>query len=129
MPEEQDWQQEQTEQAEPKKRIRRSPEQLAEAIDAQIAEMEDSILEIEEKKQTAVVNFDKKIEAVQAKISGLQEKKKVLLNPKARKPRMTKKRKMETLLKQAQKAGLTPEAIAEMLGLTANAESENENEE
>jgi len=103
------------------KRIRRTPQQLAEAVDEQISKLEANISEYETKKQAAIDEFDKKIEAVRAKIKGLEEKKAILLAPKparkTRKPRMTKKKKMEAILKQAQKAGKTPEEIAEALGL------------
>ena len=41
-----------------------------------------------------------------------------ILSPKPpRKPRKTKKQKIQDLMKQAQKAGLKPEEIAERLGL------------
>ena len=77
------------------------------------------IVGYEEKKQAAIDEFDKKIEAVRAKIKELEEKKKAILAPKpARKPRMTKKQKLEAILKQAQKSGKTPEEIAEALGVS-----------
>lgn len=100
------------------KRVRRTPEQLAEAVDEQIRKQEAIITELEGKKQAAVNEYDGKIEAARTKIKGLKEKKTAILAPKpARKPRMTKKQKMEAILKQAQKAGKTPEQIAEALGL------------
>lgn len=100
------------------KRVRRTPEQLAEAVDEQIRKQEAVITELEGKKQAAVKEYDEKIEAVRTKIKGLEDKKAAILAPKpARKPRMTKKQKMEAILKQAQKAGKTPEQIAEALGL------------
>ena len=96
------------------KRVRRTPEQLAEAVDEQIRKQEAVITELEGKKQAAAKEYDEKIEA----IKGLEDKKAAILAPKpARKPRMTKKQKMEAILKQAQKAGKTPEQIAEALGL------------
>ncbi len=103
------------------KRVRRTPQQLAEAVDEQISKQEANISEYEAKKQTAMDEFDKKIEAARDKIKSLKEKKTAILAPtparKTRKPRMTKKKKMEAILKQAQKAGKTPEEIAEALGL------------
>lgn len=100
------------------KRVRRTPQQLAEAVDEQIRKQEAIISEHETKKQTAIDEYDAKIEAVRAKIKALEEKKKGILAPKpARKPRMTKKQKLEAILKQAQKSGKTPEEIAEALGI------------
>ncbi len=103
------------------KRVRRTPQQLAEAVIEQISKQEANISEYEARKQAAIDEFDKKIETARAKIKGLEEKKAALLAPKparkARKPRMTKKKKMEAILKKAQKAGKTPEEIAEALGL------------
>lgn len=100
------------------KRVRRTPQQMAEAVDEQISKLQAAISEHEAKKQAAMDEFDKKIEAVHEKIKVLEDKKKAILAPKpARKPRMTKKQKMEAILKQAQKAGKTPEEIAEALGL------------
>ena len=101
------------------RRVRRTPQQLAEAVDEQISKQEAVIVGYEEKKQAAIDEFDKKIEAVRAKIKELEEKKKAILDPKpARKPRMTKKQKLEAILKQAQKSGKTPEEIAEALGVS-----------
>lgn len=100
------------------KRARRTPQQLAEAVDEQVRKQEAIISELETKKQAAIDEYDAKIEAVRAKIKTLEEKKKAILAPKpARKPRMTKKQKMEAILKQAQKSGKTPEEIAEALGI------------
>ena len=98
------------------RRVRRTPQQLAEAVDEQISKQEAVIVGYEEKKQAAIDEFDKKIEAVRAKIKELEEKKKAILAPKpARKP---KKQKLEAILKQAQKSGKTPEEIAEALGVS-----------
>ena len=96
------------------RRVRRTPQQLAEAVDEQISKQEAVIAGYEEKKQTVIAEYDQKIEAVRSKIKKLEEKKKAILAPKpARKPRMTKKQKLEAILKQAQKSGKTPEEIAE----------------
>lgn len=103
------------------KRVRRTPQQLAEAIDEQISKQEAAISELEAKKQASVEEYDMKIKAARAKIKCLEEKKAAILAPKpARKRRMTKKQKMEAILKQAQKAGKTPEEIAEALGIALN---------
>ena len=86
------------------RRVRRTPQQLAEAVDEQISKQEAVIAGYEEKKQTVIAEYDQKIEAVRSKIKKLEEKKKAILAPKpARKPRMTKKQKLEAILKQAQK--------------------------
>ena len=77
------------------RRVRRTPQQLAEAVDEQIS-----------KQEAVIVGYE-------------EEKKKAILAPKpARKPRMTKKQKLEAILKQAQKSGKTPEEIAEALGVS-----------
>lgn len=103
------------------KRVRRTPQQMVEAVDEQISKQEANISEYEAKKQAAMDEFDRKIEAARAKIKGLKEKKAALLAPKparkVRKTRMTKKKKLEAILKQAQKSGKTPEEIAEALGI------------
>jgi len=100
------------------KRVRRSPQELAEAADVQIQELEELIPELEERKQAAINEFDRKIDKLYNRIEKLQERKKALLGPKpARKPRKTKKQKIEELLKKAQKAGMKPEQIAEALGV------------
>lgn len=103
------------------KRVRRTPQQMVEAVDEQISKQEANISEYEAKKQAAIDEFDRKIEAARAKIKGLEEKKATLLAPKParkpRKPRMTKKKKLEAILKQAQKSGKAPEEIAAALGV------------
>ena len=73
---------------------------------------------IEAKKQKSIAVFDDRIAKVQARIEGLNKQKADILSPKPpRKPRKTKKQKIQDLMKQAQKAGLKPEEIAERLGL------------
>ncbi len=101
-----------------KKRIRRSPEQRAAELDDKMKELTASIAELEEKKQAEIAAIDEKIASVQARIKALEEKKAGILAPKKRKPRRTKKQKLEAILKEAQKAGLKPEDIAERLGVT-----------
>ncbi len=100
------------------RRVRRTPEQIAADIDAQIAEQESSIARLEERKQAAVAEFDRKLETVRNRIAGLQDKKAALFTPKPRKARKTKKQKIAELLKQAEKSGLKLEEIAERLGLS-----------
>lgn len=101
------------------KRIRRTPEERIAAIDAKIGVVNQSIEDLEVKKQAAISIFDQKIAAAQERIKGLEAKKQEILSPKPpRKPKKTKKQKIQDLMKQAQKAGLKPEEIAERLGLT-----------
>lgn len=104
------------------KRVRRTPQQRAADLDTQIAELENSIARIEDKKQAAVTEFDRKIDTVRARIAGLREKQEALLSPKPRKPRRTKREKIAEILKQAQKSGMKPEEIAEKLGISSESE-------
>ena len=99
------------------KRVRRTTEQMICAIDEDIAALRESIKVIEEKKAASAAAFDKKIETVETKIAKLNERKINLLNPKKRKPRKTKAQQMKELLRLAQKNGLKPAEIAELLGL------------
>ena len=100
------------------KRTRRTPQELAAAVDEKIQALEESITVIEEKKQAAMTDFDSKIEAVRVKIAGLEEKKAAILAPKPpRKPRKTKKQKIADILKKAQKSGMKPDEIAAALGI------------
>lgn len=100
------------------RRKRRSPEEMAAALDEQINKLEQSVSELESKKQASADEFDKKIDAVRTRITALQEKKKEVLAPKHRKPRITKKQKLAAILKQAQKNGMKPEKIAAALGVS-----------
>ena len=100
------------------KRVRRSPQQLAEAVDVQISKLETTISGLEAKKQAFEAECDKKIDEARGKIKQLEEKKAAILAPKPpRKPRMTKKQKIEAIVKKAQKAGKSAEEIAEALGI------------
>ena len=100
------------------KRARRTPQELAAAVDEKIQALEESITVIEEKKQAAIDDFDSKIETVRVKIAGLEEKKAAILAPKPpRKPRKTKKQKIVDTLKKAQKSGMKPDEIAVALGI------------
>ena len=107
-----------------KKRIRRTPQQLAEDIDAKLEKLNQSLAEIEAKKTAAIQEFDSKAVAVTAKIEMLQKKKEHLLAPKQHKPRRTKKQKIQEIVKQAQKSGLKVDEIAERLGVSLGAEEE-----
>lgn len=98
-----------------KKHTRRTPQQMAEAIDVKIVALQQDIAGIEEKRKKANVDFDEKVAAVEAKIKGLNEKKEAILAPKP--PRKTKKQKMEEVIKAAMKSGMKLEEVAEKLGL------------
>lgn len=100
------------------KRIRRTSEQIAADLDIQIAELNDSIHEIEEKKAEAVAKFDAKIESVNEKIRKLQTRKSNLLSPKKRAPRKSKAQQIKKLVSKAQKSGMKLDEIAEKLGVS-----------
>lgn len=101
------------------KRVRRTTEERIAEIDSRIEECKKQIQAIEVKKQETIASFDERIKKVQSRIKGLDKQKAEILAPKPpRKPRKTKKEKIQDLMKQAQKAGLKPEEIAERLGLT-----------
>ncbi len=101
------------------KRVRRTTEERIADIDNKIEKLSNQIQAIEAKKQESVSAFDNRIAKVQARIDALNKQKADILSPKPpRKPRKTKKQKIQDLMKQAQKAGLKPEEIAERLGLT-----------
>ena len=101
------------------KRIRRTPQQIAEDVGEQIEKLEQSVLNIENKKKALLAEYDRKIETVRSRIKSLEEKKIAVLAPKkaTRKPRRSKKQKLEAILKQASKSGLKPEEIALNLGI------------
>ena len=100
---------------EQKKIRRRTPQERAEAIDAKIAAHQDEIAAIEEKRNDAIKVFDDKVAAIQEKIKGLEARKKEILTPKPR--RKTKKEKIKEILMAAEKMKMTPEEVAEKLGL------------
>lgn len=99
------------------KRVRRTAEQIAADLDAQMEQLQETIAGIEEKKTASAAAFDDKIAAVNSKIDKLQDKKKDLLAPKKRKPRKTKTAQIKDIIKQAQKSGLKVKDIAEKLGV------------
>ena len=62
-------------------------------------------------------SYNDRIAKVTDRIKALEKQKAAILAPKPpRKPRKTKKEKIQDLMKQAQKAGLKPEEIAEASG-------------
>lgn len=101
-----------------KKRVRRTPEQIAAEIDVKIAKQDQLLAENEEKRDAAIQGFEQKANEIKAKIESLQKQKAEVLSPKpARKPRKTKKQKIDEIVKQAVKSGLKPNEIAEKLGV------------
>lgn len=100
------------------KRVRRTPQQMAQDLDAQMEKLNASIAELEEKKAASAAVFDGKIAAVREKIKKLEAKKKDVLAPKKRKTRKTKAQQIKDLVRKAQKAGLKPDEIASRLGVS-----------
>ena len=101
-----------------RKRVRRTPQQIAEGIDAKVKEKRQAIADIEEKRNEAMAKFDGRVATIEGEIKKLEEKKESTLAPKApRKPRKTKKQKIQDIVKAASKSGMKPEEIAERLGL------------
>ena len=100
------------------KRVRRTPQQMAQDLDAQMEKLNASIAELEEKKTASAAGFDGKIAAVREKIKKLEAKKKDVLEPKKRKTRKTKAQQIKDLVRKAQKAGLKPDEIASRLGVS-----------
>ena len=97
------------------KRVRRTPQQMAQDLDAQMEKLNASIAELEEKKVASAAVFDGKIATVRGKIKKLEAKKKDVLAPKKRKTRKTKAQQIKDLVRKAQKAGLKPDEIASRL--------------
>lgn len=103
---------------EQRKRTRRTPEQLAEEVDSKIQKLDNELVALAAKRDAANEEFNKKETAIKERIAALEQKKKDILKPKPpRKPRKTKKQKIQELIKNASKAGLKPEEIAQRLGL------------
>lgn len=100
------------------KRVRRTSEQIAADLDKQIAELNESIQEMEAKKAEAAEKFDAKIASINEKIRKLQTRKQELLTPKKRAPRKTKAQQIKTLVAKAQKSGMKLNEIAEKLGVS-----------
>ena len=88
------------------KRVRRTPQQMAQDLDAQMEKLNASIAELEEKKAAGAAVFDGKIAAVREKIKKLEAKKKDVPAPKKRKTRKTKAQQIKDLVRKAQKLTL-----------------------
>lgn len=100
------------------KRTRRSREQMAQVRADKIAQLEASIIDLEEKKATTIAAFDEKIEKTRKKISVLKEKNEPKkLGPKPTKKRRTKAEMVQELVKQARKSGMSLDEIALKLGI------------
>lgn len=99
------------------KRLRRTAQEIAADLDLQIEKLHASIEDIGQKKAAACAEYDQKAANVKEKITQLQEKKKLTLSPKKRKPRKNKTEQIKDLVKQAQKQGLKLDEIAEKLGV------------
>jgi len=99
------------------RRKRRTPEERAAELDAKIEALQQSITKYEEQKNAAIQECDDKITAAKEKIKTLEQQKKDILAPKARKPRKTKKQKTEEVIQKALKSGLKLNEIAERLGV------------
>lgn len=98
------------------KRPRRTPQERAAAVDEKIAKFNQSIAELEEKKTTALAEYDAKITALQERVKALEAKKQEILAPKPpRKPRKTKKQKIQEIVQQAVKSGMSVEDVASKL--------------
>lgn len=101
------------------KKVRRTTEERIAEVNAKIEKLNGQIQNLEEKKQETVASYNDRIAKVMDRVKELEKQKAAILAPKPpRKPRKTKKEKIQDLMKQAQKAGLKPEEIAERLGLT-----------
>lgn len=106
-----------------KKRIRRTPEQRAEEVDAKIQTLKQELEAVEEKRTAVNQELDNKTAAIKEKIAAQEQKKKDILSPKRpSKPRRTKKQKIKELIDFASKSGLKPEEIAQRLGLEPSEE-------
>ncbi len=99
------------------KRTRRTPQQVADEIEAKIQKLNQDIEVLETKRAAANAEFDSKVVAVKDRIAALEQKKEDTLKPKQpRKHRKSKKQKIQDLITMASKSGLKPEEIAERLG-------------
>lgn len=107
-----------------KKRIRRTPEQLAAEFDEKIAKLEQALAENENKREAAMQSFDQKAADIKAKIEDFAKKKEGVLAPKPpRKPRKSKKQKIDEIVKLAVKNGLKPSEVAEKLGIDVSSDT------
>lgn len=100
------------------KRVRRTPQQMAEQADSKIQKLNQDLEALEAKRAAVNADFDAKAAAVRERIEVLEQKKADILKPKPpRKPRKTKKQQIQELIKLANKSGLKPEEIAQRLGI------------
>lgn len=100
------------------KRVRRTPQQMAEQVDSKIQKLNQDLEALEAKRAAVNADFDAKAAAVRERIEVLEQKKADILKPKPpRKPRKTKKQQIQELIKLANKSGLKPEEIAQRLGI------------
>lgn len=98
------------------KRTRRTPQERAAEMDEKIAKIDQSINELESKKESVVAEYDAKITAARERIKSLEGKKKEILAPKPpRKPRKSKQQKIQEIVKLAMKNGMSVEEIAGQL--------------
>lgn len=105
---------------EEKKRIRRPAEERAQELDEKIGKLLQSLQDLDDKRMEAMAAFDEKEKSIKNKIALMEEKKDNILSPKPiRRTRRSKKQKIADILKQATKAGMKPEEIAELLGVEA----------
>ena len=95
------------------KRTRRTPQERAAEMDEKIAKIDQSIKELESKKESVVAEYDAKITAARERIKSLEAKKKEILAPKP--PRKTKKQKIQQIVNLAMKNGMSVEEIAGQL--------------
>lgn len=98
--------------------VRRTSDERISEIDLKIAQIASSIEDLEQKKKAVITSFNQKIAAAKKRIQTLEEKKYKILNPNtSHKSHKTKKQKLEAIMKEAQKAGMSPEDIALRLGI------------
>ena len=95
------------------KRTRRTPQERAAEVDEKIAKIDQSIKELESKKESVVAEYDAKITAARDRIKSLEAKKQEILAPKP--PRKTKKQKIQQIVNLAMKNGMSVEEIAGQL--------------
>ena len=81
------------------KRTRRTPQERAAEVDEKIAKIDQSIKELESKKESVVAEYDAKITAARERIKSLEAKKQEILAPKPpRKPRKSKQQKIQEIM-------------------------------
>lgn len=113
---------------EEKKRIRRSAEERVAEIDEKIEQFNKSLDALADKREEVNTEFDEKEKKIEEKIKTLTKKKESILSPepKKRRTRMTKKRKIEAIVKKAIEGGFTVDEIAELLSPEGKEETQQE---